>query len=86
VIHAIDVPPQLLGNAPEGFGPLPMMGPQLVGVRSFKDEGEKYEATLAALQGWHLGAHPDFWIPHDQAISMVLSESKLAAVLIGQKH
>jgi hypothetical protein len=72
VVHAVDVPPQELAHADARLKALPLTGPSLLGLRAFKDDNEKMEATMAALQGIALGARPGLWIPYAEAISGVL--------------
>jgi hypothetical protein len=61
VIHAADVDMALLQKATKELRNLPFSGPTLVGVRPFKDEEERVEATIAALNGISLGSRPDLW-------------------------
>lgn len=84
-IHAIDVPQELLPSAPEGLQALPLMGPGLVAVRPFKSDAEKTDATLAALQGIHLGSRPDLWMPYDMALLQIQKEAKPLADLLSRK-
>jgi hypothetical protein len=84
-IHAIDVPLELLPRAPAEFQTLPVMGPTLIAVRPFKNEQEKMDATLAALQGVHLGSRPDLWSPYDAALANVVKEAKPIEVLLSRK-
>lgn len=67
VVHAVDVPPELLAKAPEGFQQLPLTGPGWVAVRPLTDSNERMEATFAALQGLQLAFRPDLWMPYAQA-------------------
>ena len=76
VIHAIEVPEDLVGKQPAGIDPLPLMGPTLLSVRPFRDSSERMEATLAALQGAPLGARPDLWQPYPAAHAEVLKAAK----------
>lgn len=84
-IHAIDVPLDLLPQAPPEFRSLPMLGPMLIAVRPFKSEQERMDATLAALQGIHLGARPDLWTQYDAELAKVLKESKPVEELLSRK-
>lgn len=84
-IHAIDVPTELLPQAPAGLQSLPMMGPKLIAVRPFKNEAEKTEATLTALQGIHLGARPDLWMPYELALPSIREEALPIAALISKR-
>ena len=72
VVHAIDVPPEMLDKAPPGVDAMPITGPTLLAVRPFRDQKESSDATIAALQGAQLGFRPDLWQPYAQAIPEVL--------------
>lgn len=61
VVHAIDVPVELLPKTPVGLNALPITGPSLLSVRPFKNSTESMEATMAALQGVTLSSRPDLW-------------------------
>lgn len=76
VIHAVDVPPELLTRAPADVDPLPWTGPTLLAVRPFRSEQESMEATLAALRGLALGARPDLWQAYEAARPAVLAAAK----------
>lgn len=75
-VHAIDVPEDLVGRQPPGVTALPWFGPTLLSVRPFRDSGESFEATLAALQGVQIGARPDFWQSYDEGRKQVLQVAK----------
>jgi hypothetical protein len=81
VVHAIDVPSELLNKAPPGLRQLPLTGPTLLSVRDFKDSKESFEATMAAVQGAAIGARPDFWQPYSAGKSQVLARAKTLAEL-----
>ena len=81
VVHAIDVPAELLNRAPQALQRLPLTGPTLLSVREFKDSRESFEATMAALQGAALGARPDFWQSYEQAKPQVLARARPLADL-----
>ena len=81
VIHAIDVPSELLVRAPPELRTLPLFGPSLISVRDFKDSTESFEATMAALRGAEIGGRPDFWQPYAKAKSQVLARAKPVADL-----
>ncbi|MGD2138848.1 MAG: TfpX/TfpZ family type IV pilin accessory protein [Burkholderiales bacterium] len=79
VVHAIDVEPEMLAKAPEGLRSLPLFGQTPVAVRPFRDAREKYEATVAALQGVQMGFRPDLWQPYaDARMRVLLAASPLA--------
>ena len=75
VVHAIDVPPELLDRAPPGLQRLPLAGPTLLSVRDFKDAKESFDATMAALQGADLGTRPDLWQSYEKAKPQVLARA-----------
>jgi hypothetical protein len=81
VVHAIDVPAELLSQAPAGLRHLPFTGPTLLSVREFRDARESFDATMAALQGIPLGARPDLWQPYAQAKSQVIARAQPLAQL-----
>ena len=81
VVHAIDIPPELLDKTPSGLVALPMTGPTTLAVRPFRDQKENLDATLAAVQGVALSARPDLWQPYDQAVSRVLTEARSVKAL-----
>ena len=81
VVHAIDVPHELLSLAPPELRRLPLTGPTLLSVRDFKDSKESFEATMAALQGVAIGARPDFWQPYEKAKPQILALAKPLAEL-----
>lgn len=85
VVHAVDVDPAMLAQAPEGFRTLPLGRPQLVAVRPFRSAQEQADATFAALSGVNLGARPDFWIPYGDAVSAVKLEARPLAELLQRK-
>ena len=76
VVHAIDVPPELLDQAPAGLRPLPLAGPTLLSVREFKNAQENFEATMAAIQGVALGARPDLWQAYEQAKAQIKARAR----------
>ena len=75
VVHAIDVPADLLSQAPAGLRHLPLTGPTLLSVREFRDAKESFDATMAALQGIALGARPDLWQSYAQAKSQITARA-----------
>lgn len=80
-VHRIDIPESLESRAPAGIDVAPLGGPTVIAMRPFRDENEKMEATLAALQGVHLGARPDFWQPYADARQRVLQAAQPVAQL-----
>ena len=81
VVHAIDVPSQLLAATPPGVDALPLAGPTLLSVRPFRDSKEEMAATLLALQGVPLAARPDLWQPYADAVPRILAAARPVAAL-----
>ena len=81
VVHAIDIPSELLKRAPAGFQQLPLTGPTLLSVRNFKDSQESFDVTMAALQGIAIGARPDLWQAYPLAKQQVLARARPLAEL-----
>ena len=76
VAHANQVPDPLLGRVPPGIVALPWTGPTLLSLRSFHNEQERLDATMAALQGMALAGRVDLWQPYADAREAVLSTSR----------
>jgi hypothetical protein len=76
VVHAIDVPDDLLSQAPANLQNLPFTGPTLLSVREFRDSKESFDATVAALQGIALGARPDLWQSYAKAKPLIAARAQ----------
>jgi hypothetical protein len=76
VVHAIDVPAELLRRTPPDVVALPLTGPTLLSLRPFKDANEKMDATMAALGGLSLSARPDLWQTYGAAKSDIWQAAK----------
>jgi hypothetical protein len=76
IVHAIDVPEDLMDKVPAGIDALPLRGPTLLAVRPFKDRKEEQDATLVALQGIALSARPDLWQPYARSRNEVLKAGR----------
>lgn len=76
VVHAIDVPSDLMDKVPAGIDAMPLGGPGMLAVRPFRDRKEETDATLVALQGIALGARPDLWQPYAAARAQVLQAAR----------
>lgn len=76
VVHAVDVPSDLMDKVPAGIDALPVNGPTLLSVRPFRDQQEEVEATLAALQGIALAARPDLWQSYAAGRAQILQAAR----------
>ena len=81
VVHVVDVPVDLMDRVPAGVDAIPLGGPTLLAVRPFRDDKEKFDATMLALKGLALSARPDLWQPYDDARPAVLKAGKPIANL-----
>jgi hypothetical protein len=81
VVHAIEVEPELLKRAAPAMQQLPLTGPTLLAIREFKNSQESFDATMAALQGFSLGARPDLWQSYEQAKPQIIAAAKPLAEL-----
>lgn len=81
VVHAVDVPLDLLARTPTSVTALPLTGPTMLGVRAFENERERMDATVAALQGIQLAFRPDLWQTYQQSVPAVLAVAKPAFLL-----
>jgi hypothetical protein len=82
VVHAVDVPAELLNKTPKEVNALPLSGPTLLSLRKFTSDREKMETTLAALNGLSLSARPDLWQPYEYSIDAVTKASKPLSDLV----
>lgn len=82
VVHAVDIPPELMGKVPPGIDAFPLMGPTLLALRPFRDANENMEATMAALKGLSLSARPDLWLAYTQAKAQILQAAKPVVALM----
>ena len=76
VVHAIDVPDELLEGRRSHLSSMPWTGPTLLSVRSFHNSQESFDATVGALQGLQLGFRPDLWQSYEAARADVLKAAK----------
>jgi hypothetical protein len=84
VVHAVDIPPELIRQDQSGVEALPLNGPTLLALRPFRDSKEQMEATMAALQGLPLSAQPHLWQIYSQAQPQVLQAAKPAQMLMSR--
>ncbi|WP_422564936.1 TfpX/TfpZ family type IV pilin accessory protein [Ideonella sp.] len=76
VVHAIDIPEEEMDLAPPELRRLPWTGPTLLSVRNFRSQQEGSDATLAAVQGFPLGARPFLWQRYDEARPQILKVAR----------
>ena len=76
VVHAVDVPSDLMDKVPAGIEAMPLLGPTPLALRPFKDAKEEADATLVALQGISLSARPDLWQDYAAGKAQVLAAAK----------
>lgn len=76
VVHAVDVPLELMDRMAPNVEAFPLRGPTLLAVRPFRDGKEQADATLAALGGLQLSARPDLWQPYPLAHQRVLAVAR----------
>ncbi len=82
VVHAVDVPIELMERADPRLATFPWTGPTPMAVRPFRDAAESAEATMVALGGVSLSARPDLWQPYEVARPRVLQAARPAAELL----
>ncbi|NJD24331.1 MAG: pilus assembly protein [Betaproteobacteria bacterium] len=80
VVHAIEVPAELVPKTPAGIDALPVTGPTTLAVRPVTGE-ERADVVMAELAGLPIGTRPDFWRPYPEALDAVRRESKPLADL-----
>lgn len=81
VVHAIEVPQELLNKAPPDIDALPLTGPTMLSLRPFRDNNENLEATMAALQGTSLGSRPDLWQSYAAGVPQILAAAQPVSAL-----
>lgn len=81
VVHAVDIDDRLLAKAPVSLQQLPVTGPTLIALRPFRDSGEQFDATMAALDGSPLSARSDLWQPYANSKAEILQVATLAVDL-----
>ena len=74
VVHAVDIAPELLVQAPPALQQLPLRGPTLVSLRPLHGN-EAIESVLQATAGIPQAAQPRLWQPYDAAREKILQKS-----------
>ena len=80
VVHAIDIEPSTLAQAPPGLQQLPVGGPTLLSLRPLQGS-ETVESVMLATNGIPQAAQPALWQPYDAARADILRESHPAEQL-----
>lgn len=80
VVHAVDIAPEALVNAPPDFAKLPQCGPTLLSLRPLQGI-ETIESVLQAVGGISQAAQPALWQPYDAAREQILQKSTPVAQL-----
>jgi len=81
VVHAVEIPPEQLDQAPGGIRVMPLTGPTTLALRPFRDAKERSAATLMDLAGQPLAAQPGLWQAYAPARSQVLAQAKPTSAL-----
>lgn len=76
VVHATEIPIELLENIPAGIEALPWTGPTTLSIRGFRSQQESSEMTLTALQGLNLASRPELWQSYESGIKDVKKTAK----------
>ena len=76
VVHAIEVHPDSLVNAPPALQELSWTGPKLISLRDFKNDEERSDLTLAAARGLQISELPHMWQSHEQAIPAIQARAR----------
>lgn len=85
VVHAADIPLELLSKAPVNLQTMPLFGPTELAVRPFANAVEKADVTIAALSGVAIGSRPDLWQPYAEALPRVRDSAQPVEALLARK-
>lgn len=81
VVHAIEVQEAKQPAAAPTKISVQWGGPQLIGVRRWRNDQEKVDMTLIAMQGVHPSYRPELWQPYAMSEPDVLKQAKPVAAL-----
>ena len=84
-VHAVEIDPASLHQAPAGLRRLPLTGPTLIAVRPFRNENERAQSILMEMRGVSLGIRPELWMEYAQAQQAVRAQSRPVATLKSRK-
>ena len=77
VVHAVDIEPDTLTQAPSGLQQLPLRGPTLLSLRPLQGN-EAIESVMLATGGISQAAQPHLWQPYEAAREPILQEARHA--------
>lgn len=75
VVHAFEIEKEG-GDTLNGIVSHPLYGPTLLALRPFKDEKERFDFTLAAIQGISLASRTELWIKYEESAEAVLKVAR----------
>lgn len=75
VVHAVDVPPELLSRAIPELQRLPWTGPTYLALRPL-DSHERMEFAVTEMQGLPLSARPELWRPYEFGHDAILKAAR----------
>ena len=81
VVHAVDIPAELLDRAPVDLKSLPLTGPTYLSLRPMQ-ASEQQDMMTAAFSGLWLSARPELWQPYAAASPEILQAGRPVAELI----
>ena len=84
IVHAAEIDPLTLQQAPLTLQKLPFNGPTLLSLRPFKNADEQLQSTMMALNGVPQSMQPALWQSWDSARASILKESKPVSELVGR--
>ena len=76
VVHAAEIDPTTLAQAPADLQKLPLYGPTLLSLRPFKSADEEYASTTMAIDGIAQSAQPALWQAYDIAHDAILQRTQ----------
>lgn len=81
VVHAADIDPETLAQAPADLQKLPLYGPTLLSLRPFKSADEEFDSTTMAISGIAQSAQPTLWQAYDLAHDAILQRAQTLTAL-----
>lgn len=81
VLHASDIPEELVKTAPRDIDTFPLTGPTWISLRPLT-AAEKFDYTIQALNGVAVSAVPRLWQPYDEGRERILAAARPAKFLL----